>query len=95
MAVLVSFSIPPSETTPARLQEINFPLIPSEKLPSLWLQHGLHPLLPWFQTGRQGDTEVTHGHQAQRGGEDMRLVEQGSPSPAWSSHASCWSCWGC
>lgn len=52
--------------TPARLQEINFPLIPSEKLPSLMLQHSLHPQLPWSQTGGQGDTEVTHGHQAQR-----------------------------
>lgn len=52
--------------TPARLQEINFPLIPSEKLPSLLLQRGLHPLLPCSQTGGQGDTEVTHGQQAQR-----------------------------
>lgn len=72
---------PPTETTPARLQEINFPLIPSEKLPSL--QHSPHPLLPWCQTGGQGDTEVTHGQQAVK--DDARLVEQGSPSPAWSS----------
>lgn len=31
MAVLISSSIPHQETTPARLREMNFPLIPSEE----------------------------------------------------------------
>lgn len=82
MAVLISSSIPHQETTPARLREMNFPLIPSEKLPSLRLQRGLHPLLPWSQTEGQGDTEVTHGHWARRGSKGRCEVSgAGKPEP--------------
>ena len=46
---LYSFPPPSPRNHPshrARLPETNFPLIPSEKLPSLQLQRGLHPLPP-------------------------------------------------
>lgn len=82
------------ETTPARGQASRNkrPLNPPEKQPSLQLQHGL--LLPprRSQTEEQGDTEVTHGQEAQRSSQGRAEVTgAGKPDPALSSHASCGS----